>query len=87
MQELIDSAKDAEENHNFWNPAPSEFYDANILMDSNTIRPIQKHISFKQEDSESPSGIQEVVHGFQFSNSLSGLFKEGAEKLSEVKKG
>ena len=85
MQELIDSAKDAEENHNFWNPDPSEFYDANILMDGNNIRPIHKHISFKQEDSESPSGIQEVVHGFQFSNSLSGLFKEGAEKLSEVK--
>lgn len=85
MQELIDSAKDAEKNHNFWRPDLSDFYDAKMIWDSNETKLIHKHMSFKKNDSEGSSGIQEIVHGFEFSSSLLGVYKEGAEKLSDVK--
>jgi hypothetical protein len=85
MQELIDSAKDAEKNHNFWRPDFSDFYDAKMIWDSKETKLIHKHISFRKDDSEGSSSIQEIVHGFEFSNSLLGLYKDGAEKLSDVK--
>ena len=85
MQTLLDCAKDAEENKNFWVPNIDEFYDANIKMADHDIRPINKHISFKANTRKDSSGVKEIVDSMNFSNSLSDIFNEGSEKLTEVK--
>lgn len=84
IQSLMRSAKAAEENKLFWRPDENEFYDASLMIDKNDIRQIKKHISFKKQKQKASSGIEEIVQTFQFSDSLSGIFK-GNDKITEVK--
>lgn len=84
IQSLMHSAKAAELNKQFWHPDINDFYDANLMMDRNEIKPIKKHISFKRQKQEQTSGIKQIVDTFQFSNSLNGIFY-GNEKIAEVK--
>lgn len=74
---LVNQAKLFDKEQKPWEPDEAEFYDASVMINDGIIKPVHKHISFREE-------IQEIVRYFNFSSSLN-TFYENDSKISEVK--